>query len=281
MKTNLLLALSSMLLASTAMAQNIDFDLPGKTTPGKDTELNYISWAVPRATSDTKTFDNEADITDAANGGWEEWPEEHRTADWDTDQDGMPDWWEKTIGSDPNIANHNDDPDHDGWTLLEDYLDFMAHPYVMIQSNGSAMLDLKSYFAGFYGQNKNAVTPTYTVNVLPNDVYTASVDGSQLEVSALQPDAIGIYGIDVTINDGETQWTQRFGITITTDAATAISQQPSQRHTLKERTAHRPSRILHPRWSSGHHHAVARNLHHAHHRCQRSSAELKDYKELE
>ena len=32
-----------MLLASTAMAQNIDFDLPGKTTPGKDTELNYIS----------------------------------------------------------------------------------------------------------------------------------------------------------------------------------------------------------------------------------------------
>ena len=24
-------------------AQNIDFDLPGKTTPGKDTEINYIS----------------------------------------------------------------------------------------------------------------------------------------------------------------------------------------------------------------------------------------------
>jgi hypothetical protein len=185
------------------------------------------TWTYKGSKSNIKgEIDNEADITDAANGGWEEWPEEHRTADWDTDQDGMPDWWEKTIGSDPNIANHNDDPDHDGWTLLEDYLDFMAHPYVMIQSNGSAMLDLKPYFAGFYGQNKNTVTPTYTVNVLPNGVYTASVDGSQLEVSALQPDAIGIYGIDVTINDGETQWTQRFGITITTDAATAISQQP-------------------------------------------------------
>ena len=68
MKTNLLLALSSMLLASTAMAQNIDFDLPGKTTPGKDTELNYISWAVPRATSDTKTFDNGVTITISAGG---------------------------------------------------------------------------------------------------------------------------------------------------------------------------------------------------------------------
>ena len=68
MKTNLLLALSIMLLASTAMAQNIDFDLPGKTTPGKDTELNYISWAVPRATSDTKTFDNGVTITISAGG---------------------------------------------------------------------------------------------------------------------------------------------------------------------------------------------------------------------
>lgn len=24
-----------------SMAQNIDFDLPGKTAPGKDTEVNY------------------------------------------------------------------------------------------------------------------------------------------------------------------------------------------------------------------------------------------------
>ncbi len=172
-------------------------------------------------------IDNEADITDAANGGWEEWSEEHRAADWDSDQDGMPNWYEKAIGSDPNTANNNDDPDHDGWTLLEDYLDFMAHPYVMLQPNASATLDLKPYFAGFYGQNKNAVTPTYTVNVLPNGIYTASVDGSLLKVSAAQPDATGIYGIDVTVNDGETQWTQHFGIAITTDAATAISQQPS------------------------------------------------------
>ncbi len=39
--------------SQTMQAQNIDFDLPGKTTPGKDTEINYISWAVPRAASDT------------------------------------------------------------------------------------------------------------------------------------------------------------------------------------------------------------------------------------
>ena len=51
-----------------ATAQNIDFDLPGKTAPGKDTEVNYISWAVPRATSDTKNFDNGMTITISAGG---------------------------------------------------------------------------------------------------------------------------------------------------------------------------------------------------------------------
>ena len=51
-----------------ATAQNIDFDLPGKTAPGKDTEINYISWAVPRAKSDTKTFDNGMTIKISAGG---------------------------------------------------------------------------------------------------------------------------------------------------------------------------------------------------------------------
>ena len=54
------------------------------------------TWTYKGSKSNIKgEIDNEADITDAANGGWEEWPEEHRAADWDTDGDGMPDWWEK------------------------------------------------------------------------------------------------------------------------------------------------------------------------------------------
>ena len=56
------------LMAIGTTAQSIDFDLPGKTTPGKDTEINYISWAVPRAQSDTKTFDNGMTITITAGG---------------------------------------------------------------------------------------------------------------------------------------------------------------------------------------------------------------------
>ena len=137
-------------------------------------------------------IDTEADITEHAQGnGWEAYPEERRAADWDTDQDGMPDWWEKTIGSDPNTANQNEDADGDGWTALEDYLEFMAHPYVMLKANGEATMDLKPYFAGFYGQNGNAVTPTYSLEILPNGIYSADIEGSLLKVKATKPDAKG------------------------------------------------------------------------------------------
>ncbi len=174
------------------------------------------TWTYKGSKSNIKgEIDNEADITDAANGGWEEWPEEHRAADWDTDGDGMPDWWEKCVGSNAGVANHNDDPDGDGYTLLEDYLEFMAHPYVILEPNGSVTLDLKPYFAGFYGQNGNSVTPTFSVDLLPNGVYTASVEGSTMQVSAIHPNAGGIYGVNVTVADGESTFTQRFGIAIT------------------------------------------------------------------
>lgn len=169
-------------------------------------------------------IDNEADITEHADGnGWEAYPEEQRAADWDTDQDGMPNWWETCIGSDPNTANNNDDPDGDGYTLLEDYLDFIAHPYMMMPSNGSATLDVKPYFAGFYGQNGKSVTPEYSVNLMLNGIYTASMDGSLLKVCAVQPNSKGAYNVDVTVNDGETTFTQRFGIVFSNkDADTAI-----------------------------------------------------------
>ena len=37
-------------------------------------------------------------------GGWEDYPEEHRPADWDTDNDGMPDAWETEHGLNPSDA---------------------------------------------------------------------------------------------------------------------------------------------------------------------------------
>jgi len=168
-------------------------------------------------------IDSEADLSGVDNGGWEAWPEETRAANWDTDQDGMPDWWEKAIGSNATEANQNDDPDGDGWTLLEDYLDFMAHPYLAIEPNGSGTIDLKPYFIGFYGQNGKSVTPTFSLdNNMTNGVYAASIEGAALTVKAIMPNASGVYQLNVTVNDGETTFAQRFGIVITGEAQSAI-----------------------------------------------------------
>lgn len=161
-------------------------------------------------------IDSEADITEHS-GGWENYPEEHRAADWDTDQDGMPDWYEQAVGSNPSEANQNDDPDGDGWTLLEDYLDFMAHPYMRIPAGKTETIDVKPFFAGFYGQNGNAVTPTYSINTDSN-IFSATVNGSMLTAVASQ-NGDGVGYVSITVNDGSTSFTQRIGIAVTGAAA--------------------------------------------------------------
>ncbi len=171
-------------------------------------------------------IDTEADITEHADGkGWEVYPEEARPENWDTDQDGMPDWYEVLIHSDAHTANQNDDPDGDGWTLLEDYLELMAHPYVVVVPNDMATLDLKPYFAGFYGQNKKNVTPSYRMPEETNGGFSASIEGSALKIHS-SSGAQGIGRVNITVDDGETTFTQRFSVIVTGDA-TAITQHPT------------------------------------------------------
>jgi len=60
-------------------------------------------------------------------GGWEDYPEIHRSAAWDTDGDGMPNKWEARKGLSPDDAADGAlDPDGDGYSNLEDYLNWLA-----------------------------------------------------------------------------------------------------------------------------------------------------------
>jgi rhamnogalacturonan endolyase len=45
----------------------------------------------------------------------------------DTDNDGMPDWWEQAAATDPLTPDHNADSNGDGYTNLENYVNALAH----------------------------------------------------------------------------------------------------------------------------------------------------------
>ena len=65
-------------------------------------------------------------------GGWENYPEIKRPADWDTDHDGMPDAWEKQHQLNPaDAADANKDLTADGYTNLEKYLNSLVGEYQM------------------------------------------------------------------------------------------------------------------------------------------------------
>lgn len=67
--------------------------------------------------------DNEADV-----GGLENYPEETRAANWDTDHDGIPNHWETAHGLDPNDPNDGNETtlSRIGYTNLEMYLNELA-----------------------------------------------------------------------------------------------------------------------------------------------------------
>jgi hypothetical protein len=60
-------------------------------------------------------------------GGWDNYPETQRAADWDSDRDGLPNEWETAHQLNPkspagDLADANSDADGDGFTNLEAYL---------------------------------------------------------------------------------------------------------------------------------------------------------------
>ncbi|MDH7600030.1 MAG: thrombospondin type 3 repeat-containing protein [Sedimentisphaerales bacterium] len=60
-------------------------------------------------------------------GLWQGVPQVRRPPDWDTDGDGMPNTWEASKGLDPNDPSDGPrDSDGDGYTNLEDYLNWLA-----------------------------------------------------------------------------------------------------------------------------------------------------------
>lgn len=92
----------------------------------------------------------------------------------DTDQDGMPDYWENAVGLNPNVADNNLNQYGDGYTALENYLNWLAAPHAVVNGNGILNVDLRTMM----GQSGNTLSftagnPTNGTVTLLGDSYTA------------------------------------------------------------------------------------------------------------
>ncbi|MCS3796497.1 carbohydrate-binding protein [Niastella sp. OAS944] len=121
-------------------------------------------------------------------GGWPAYAS--GTAPADTDSDGMPDNWESANGTNPGVADNNSDPDGDGYTNLEEYLNSLTgeNPNgpvgtgLTIQENATGFCSLNgtvdSDNAGYTGTGFSNVTNavgsgiTWRINVTTAGAYT-------------------------------------------------------------------------------------------------------------
>ena len=154
--------------------------------------------------------DRETDAVDTANiKGWEPYPSTSWANDYDSDLDGLPDWWENMYGYNPksksgDFSDANKDRLGDGWTELERYLEWMARAHYTFAKGETQVIDLAQFTKGYDNGS-------YTVNA-PTGV-TATVSGSKLTIK-LANNFGGVGYIKFTLKDnaGDT-FSRNIGVT--------------------------------------------------------------------
>ena len=112
-------------------------------------------------------------------GGWEVYPNETRPANFDTDHDGLPDWWERMKGLNTNspsgdFSDANADLVGDEYTELERYLNWLAGLHVDGTNNIPLEIDLSRFTRGFTNNPVHAVSgPVSGTVMLLGDGQTA------------------------------------------------------------------------------------------------------------
>ncbi|HSH09911.1 MAG TPA: hypothetical protein VK995_05955, partial [Oceanipulchritudo sp.] len=122
-------------------------------------------------------IDNENDVGDP--WGFYE-PFTARPPDFDTDGDGLPNWYETIVGTNPNspegdFSDMRSDPDRDGFTLMDDYLAWLAAPQVACAVDGTITVDLSALARGF------TESPVFTIESELNGTVTILGDGTSVE----------------------------------------------------------------------------------------------------
>lgn len=135
-------------------------------------------------------IDTQADV-----GGLEDYPTVKRESNWDSDGDGLPDWWETTHNLNPKSANgdfsdSNADVNKDGFTNLDDYLQWMAEPHYFLNADKTQEVDLAKLFMGYEAK------PVYSIK--------SAVNGKVKIVNHIAqfvPDKSGFGNVVFTVKD--------------------------------------------------------------------------------
>lgn len=145
-------------------------------------------------------------------GGWEDYGTEKRALDYDSDNDGLPDWWENIIGTDPfspegDFSDSNNDADRDGFTNLDVFLDWLAKPHYTVNKGNITEVDLRSLSFGF------TANPTYSISNSKN--CNVSLKNGVVSVTHNQgSDNLGSFNFTVTDSEGASM-TRTIGLYLT------------------------------------------------------------------
>ncbi len=135
-----------------------------------------LSWA--RDSVDSRLIQNLLNQTgaviDSQNevGGYPVLPTDYRPAGWDTDQDGVPDYWELAVGTNPLLANNNH-TNSDGYTDLEHYLNWLADLHASGPQNAALDVELWPFTAAMTNATYSVSGATNGTVVLRPDGHTA------------------------------------------------------------------------------------------------------------
>ena len=138
----------------------------------------------------------------------------------DTDHDGMPDYWEKGTGSNPNIASNNDpSPNGGGYTRLEDYLNWLVEPHGIALPDEVVAVDLRQFARGFEAVGRS---PVYSVK----EAHGGDVSITDDHFVRFVPDAglEGMAGFSFSVIDSDgSEVTRPFQLFFTPDAQAHVS----------------------------------------------------------
>ena len=136
-------------------------------------------------------IDNEKDA-----GSWQDYPNESRPADWDIDQDGLPNWWEIAKGLNPNSAQGDftdaNAASGNGYTQLEDYLNWLAQPHYFVNAGEKLNFSVVDYFKGYEKK------PIYSYN----DVVNGNVVLKRKEIE-FSSDSKGFSSFVIKVQDAD------------------------------------------------------------------------------